>query len=167
MNFCEAFSKLIKHEGEYSNDRNDRGNWTSGVIGQGELRGTKFGISAAAYPHLNIKELKLDQAQAIYLSDYWIVAGCDRVPPEVAFDLFDTAVNSGPKAAARLLQAAIGVATDGVIGPKTLEVLLTFAPARFLARFNGARLLAMTNMAAWETQNKGWARRIATNLLGA
>lgn len=167
MNFDEAFDKLLGHEGEYSTDSKDRGNWTSGVIGQGILKGTKYGISAMAYPHLDIRNLRIAQAKELYLKDYWIVAGCDRVPPEAAFDLFDTAVNSGPKTAAKLLQAAVGVATDGIIGPQTLLVLGTFSPGRFIARFNGARLLAMTNMTGWESQNKGWARRIAHNLLGA
>lgn len=167
MNFDQAFERLIHHEGEYSTDPKDRGNWTSGVIGQGILKGTKFGISAMSYPHLDIKNLRIDQAKEIYLKDYWTAAGCDRVPVEAAFDLFDTAVNSGPKSAAKLLQAAIGVTADGVIGSKTLFVLNSFSPARFIARFNGARLLAMTNMTGWETQNKGWARRIAQNLLGA
>lgn len=166
MNFDEAFERLLGHEGGYSSDPDDRGNWTSGKIGQGILKGTKFGISAMSYPNLDIKNLRVDQAKEIYLKDYWIVAGCDQVPQEVRFDLFDTAVNSGPRTAAKLLQSAIGVMADGQIGPKTLLVLNTFPAARFLARFNGARLLAMTNMAGWETQNKGWARRIANNLLG-
>lgn len=167
MNFYDAFTKLLGHEGVYSTDPKDRGNWTSGIVGQGILKGTKYGISAMSYPHLDIKNLSMTDAQAIYLKDFWIVAGCDRVPPETAFDLFDTAVNSGPSTAAKLLQAAIGVETDGIIGPKTLLALQAFPPARFLARFNGARLMFMTNAKGWDDNAKGWARRIATNLLGA
>jgi lysozyme family protein len=167
MNFDDAFEKLLGHEGGYSDDPKDRGNWTTGKIGQGVLKGTKYGISAMSYPHLDIKNLRVDEAKAIYLTDYWLKAGCDCVPPEVAFDLFDTAVNSGPKTAAKLLQAAIGATADGAIGPATLFTLRSFTPARFVARFNGARLLAMTNMTGWESQGKGWARRVAQNLLGA
>ena len=35
MNFEIAFQRLIGHEGGYSNDRNDPGNWTGGKEGVG------------------------------------------------------------------------------------------------------------------------------------
>ena len=44
--FILSFDRVIGHEGLFQNDRDDRGNWTSGKIGVGELKGTKFGIAA-------------------------------------------------------------------------------------------------------------------------
>jgi hypothetical protein len=35
-------------------DERDPGNWTGGAIGKGELRGTKWGISAQTYPQIDI-----------------------------------------------------------------------------------------------------------------
>jgi hypothetical protein len=46
-----AISTLHKVEGGLSMDERDPGNWTGGAIGKGELRGTKYGISAQTYPH--------------------------------------------------------------------------------------------------------------------
>lgn len=43
-----------------TDDRNDKGNWTGGRVGVGQLKGTKYGISAAAYLHLGIKSLTLE-----------------------------------------------------------------------------------------------------------
>jgi hypothetical protein len=42
--------------------------WTTGIIGKGICKGTKYFISAMTYPDLDIKNL-LDQAKAIYKRD--------------------------------------------------------------------------------------------------
>ena len=47
LTFDEAFKRLIGHEGRFTNDRNDRGNWTTGIIGKGQLKVTKYGKSLA------------------------------------------------------------------------------------------------------------------------
>ena len=60
MKFEDAFARLIGNEGEFDDSPKDRGNWTGGAIGVGELRGTKYGISAAAFPTLDIKAITLD-----------------------------------------------------------------------------------------------------------
>ena len=163
MNFDKAFEKLIGHEGGLSLDPKDRGNWTSGVIGKGELRGTKYGVSAMSYPHLDIRNLTLDQAKAIYRKDYW--GRSDDLPDAVRFDFFDAAVNSGYEQSVKWLQRAAGAKDDGIIGPKTLLAVRMADPQLLSKRFNGHRLMAMTNMSGWASQNRGWARRIANNLL--
>lgn len=170
MNFDAAFERLINpaHEGrELSLDPNDKGNWTSGKCGIGELKGSKFGISAASYPGEDIANLKLERARDIYRRDFWGPAGCDVVPDALKFDLFDMAVNSGPKAAVKCIQRTVGATQDGILGPITLMALQSIPPARFVARFNGARLVFLTGLDAWPTQGRGWARRIAANLLEA
>jgi len=152
MDFEQAFTHLMGFEGGYSNDPNDPG---------GE---TKYGISKRAYPAVNIGALTLDQAAAIYRRDYWGPAGCDAVPDTLRMDLFDMAVNSGVKAAARCLQRAVGEDEDGVIGPHTLQAIQSMPAPRLLARFAGERLDFMTGLPAWSNFGKGWARRIAANL---
>jgi len=153
MTFDEAFDLLIGHEGRYVNHPSDPG---------GE---TKFGISKRAYPALDIKALTLDQAKAIYRRDYWIPAGCDRVPAALRFDVLDMAVNSGVKVAIQTLQRVLSVRDDGLIGPATLLALSQNDTKAVQARFNGARLEMMTDLAGWQTFGKGWARRIAANLM--
>lgn len=165
MTFDEAFERLLGHEGGLSMDRNDRGNWTSGKVGVGQLKGSKYGISAMSYPAEDIAGLTVERAKEIYKRDYWGPAGCDTVPDAMRFDLFDAAVNSGVRQAIRLLQHAAGEVEDGVLGPRTLQALQSMPPARLIARFNGVRLLFMTDLPAWISQGKGWVRRIARNLL--
>ena len=153
MNFDTAFERLIGHEGGYVNHAKDPG---------GE---TKFGISKRSYPGENIKEMTLVRAKDIYQRDYWWKAGCDLVPDCVKFDLFDTAVNAGPGAAIRMLQKALGVTQDGVIGPKTMQAISSMDPERLDKRFNGHRLDHLNNLGTWPDFGRGWAQRIAENLM--
>lgn len=155
MNFEQAFARLIEHEGGYVNDRRDPG---------GE---TKYGISRRAYPNEDIAGMTLERAHALYRRDYWQPAGCDAVPDALRFDLFDMAVNSGIRPAIRALQRAAGVPDDGILGPQTLQALGSVPPLRTLARFNGQRLDLLTSLATWRAFGRGWARRVAANLMEA
>ncbi|WP_409563980.1 glycosyl hydrolase 108 family protein [Rhizobium leguminosarum] len=65
----------LKFEGGYSNDPNDRGNWTGQNVGVGILKGTKNGIAAHAYPRLDIKNLTLDETKSIYERDWKPILG--------------------------------------------------------------------------------------------
>lgn len=153
MTFDQAFDILIGHEGGYVNNPSDPG---------GE---TKFGISKRAYPDVDIANLTLDQAKAIYKRDYWDRAQCDTLPHDVAFQVFDTAVNSGIGQSIRFLQRAVGVADDGVVGPLTINAVKRIDAEVVAARFNGQRLDFMTRLSTWDVFGKGWARRVAANLM--
>lgn len=153
MSFDEAFDRLIGHEGGYVNDPRDPG---------GE---TKFGISKRAYPDVNIVSLTLDDARAIYKRDYWDRARCDELPDPVRFQIFDTAVNSGIGQSIRFLQRSVGVADDGQVGPLTMAAIKRLDPEVIAARFNGQRLDFMTKLSTWDAFGRGWARRVAKNLM--
>lgn len=119
-----ALAFVLEHEGgsALSMDRNDSGNWTSGVVDRGVLKGTKYGISAAAYPQIDIAALTLEAATALYKRDYWDVVHADEFEYPLALALFDTAVNCGVSRAIRWGQEAACVTVDGVIGAKTTAI---------------------------------------------
>lgn len=152
MTFDEAFERLIGHEGGYVNHPSDPG---------GE---TKYGISKRSYPGEDIKGMTLERAKEIYRRDYWGPAGCDAVPGPIRFDLFDTAVNAGPKTAVRFLQHAVRETPDGILGPRTLQAVSSMEPHRLVARFNGWRLDHLNNLPTWAVFGAGWTQRIAENL---
>lgn len=166
MHFDQAFQLLLGNEGGYQCDAKDAGNWTGGEVGKGLLRGTACGISAAQYPGEDILRMTPERARLLYMRDYWGPAGCDVVPNAVAFDLFDAAVHSGAGRAVKLLQEAAGVDRDGKLGPATLQAIQAMDEWRLVARFNGARLAFMAgNPQLWATYGRGFARRIANNLM--
>lgn len=81
--FDAAFEIVVGIEGGYVNDPKDPG---------GE---TRWGISKRAYPNLDIANLTLEQAKAIYFEDYWTPAGCETMRWELALCVFDACVNQG------------------------------------------------------------------------
>lgn len=164
MNFDKAFERLIGHEGKFSNDPKDPGNWTGGRPNIGKLIGTKYGIAANTYPDLDIPNLTLEQAKAIYKRDWWLKIAADEFDGAIVFQMWDFAVNAGMSTSKRALQRAVGVADDGVFGPITLKAINSMSVTDVLMRFNARRLWFYTALSTWPTYGKGWTNRVATNL---
>lgn len=150
MSFDQAFALTVSPavEGGYVSDPADPG---------GE---TKYGISKAAYPSIDIASLTLDAAKAIYQRDYWMACRCDALPPTVAGLLFDAAVNQGAGWARQALQSAAGVATDGVIGPKTLAAAAAADPATLHATIGWLREARYRSLTDFPTFGHGWIIRL-------
>ncbi len=154
MSFDDAVAKVLQAEGGYVNDPRDPG---------GE---TKYGISKRAYPNVDIANLTAAQAKEIYRADYWDKPLIGALPDRIACTVFDAAVNSGVAQAVKWLQQAVGVSVDGVIGPATLQAAaLAKDQTAVLMRFHGARLAFLTALSTWPAFGKGWARRVANNLM--
>lgn len=164
MVFDLSFGRVISNEGNFQNAQGDRGNWTGGKIGVGKLVGTKFGLSAMTYPDLDIPNLTVDQAKEIYYRDWWVKLEMDLFKPSLACQMFDAAINHGMHNASAMLQRAVGVADDGVLGPATKRAIDIMTLDDILMCFLGERLEFMTYVGTWDTYGKGWARRIANNL---
>ncbi|MDR3520446.1 MAG: glycosyl hydrolase 108 family protein [Acidocella sp.] len=159
-NFARCFAFTLGAEGGYSDNAGDPGNWTGGAVGRGELKGTKFGVSASAYPHLDIINLTEPQAEDIYRRDYWATLQGDELPLPIAIVAFDAAVNAGPRRAVNWLQLAAGQPADGVLGPATLAALRR-GDALLLAREALVRRLEFsTQLSTWPSFGLGWSRRI-------
>jgi lysozyme family protein len=151
-NFDRAFERVLMHEGGYVNHPEDPG---------GE---TKYGISKRSYPDVNIGGLSIEDAKRIYKRDFWDACRCDEMPGVLAEAVFDSAVNSGKRAAALWLQKALGVEADGNIGPKTIAAANAAEPYKAAMKFYGQRLSLLVDLKHWPTFGRGWAKRIAGNL---
>jgi len=136
-NFPRAIEWLLRWEGGLSLNPEDHGNWTGGRKGQGELKGTNFGISAASYPNLDIRNLTREQAKDIYRSDYWQRSGANELPWPASLLVFDTAVLHGVGTAQRW-QQEVGV-----------------NPYAFAAK----RLHTYTKLDNWNVFGAGWVNR--------
>lgn len=162
--FVKSFDRVIGHEGRFQKIEGDRGNWTGGKVRVGVLKGTKFGVSAMSYPDLDIENLTVDQAKDIYYRDWWVKLGMDQWKPALAYQMFDAAINHGMHNAAGMLQRAVAVPDDGIIGSATKRAVDVMTLDDVLMCFLGERLDFMTYVGTWDTFGKGWARRIALNL---
>lgn len=150
--FPKMVERVLSHEGGYVWHKKDPG---------GE---TNWGIAKRSYPNVNIKALTRDGAIAIYRRDFWGRVQGDKLPPAVAFQAFDAAVNHGIGNAVRWLQRAACVADDGVIGPVTLAAIRKADPADLVLRFNAVRLEFYATLSTFPTFGRGWTRRVAGNL---
>ena len=164
ITFDEAFKRLIGHEGGYSTDRRDPGNWTGGRVGVGTLKGTKFGLAANTYPNLDIKNLTLAQAKAIYKKDWWDRLGADGMHSAIVSQLWDFAINAGKSRAIKELQQAVGVPADGIIGPQTLSAVNSHDLNDVILSLTAERLKFYTSLSTFKTYGKGWTNRVADNL---
>lgn len=164
MNFDEAFEITIGHEGGFTLNRADRGNWTGGKVGVGVLKGTKYGIAANSYPNEDIKNLTLDRAKQLYKRDYWDKAKCDQLPNGLRFHVFDVSVNSGVSRGVKTLQQAIGTKPDGLIGNITLNAVRSQNEHEVLLKFYGFRIAFYTSLNDFPTWARGWMNRVSNNL---
>jgi len=112
--FDLAIEIVLKREGGYVNDPNDRGHETN------------FGISKRTYPNVDIKGLTKSQAKEIYKKDWWEKYGYSLLVDQgIACKTFDMAVNMGSGVSHRILQHAVNTLSslsltlDGFMGPQT------------------------------------------------
>ena len=157
---ARSLALVFGHEGGFSDDRHDRGNWTTGRIGSGVLKGTKFGIAAMSYPTLDIENLTLAQAAAIYRKDYAAAIRFDELPAGIDHAVLDFAINSGPSRAVIGLQRAVGVADDGEMGPLTVEAVKKSSPTKVIRTLCAERLAFLRQLSTWPRYKNGWTTRV-------
>ncbi len=159
-NLPKSLEQIFGHEGGYSSDKADPGNWTGGVVGKGALLGTKFGIAANSYPNLDIKNLTIEEAAEIYRRDYAAKVRFDELPSGLDHAMLDFAINSGPRRAVEFLQRILGVPDDGRMGPITVAEAQEANAKKTIAALCTARLAFLKGLRTWKRYGKGWSRRV-------
>ncbi|GLR67551.1 hypothetical protein GCM10010909_22320 [Acidocella aquatica] len=159
-NFARCLAFTLGAEGGFTDNPADPGNWTGGHAGVGALRGTNFGISAAAYPQLDIANLTEAMAAEIYRRDYWAPLQGDALPLPVALVAFDAAVNAGLRRSVLWLQLAAGVPADGVFGAGTLAAIKTGNALALAREALTRRIDFYARLPGWTSFGLGWSRRV-------
>lgn len=159
-NFDSAFTDLIGNEGGYSNNPTDPGGET--------MWGITKRVALKHDYHGEMRLLPIEIAKAIAKAEYWDVAGCDELPDKLDFQVFDAAYNSGPSRACEWLESSglVRSARPGTM-PLTFVWQTPDDTDKAIMRFDAQRLLFLDSLPTWPNFGKGWARRIAENLLRA
>jgi len=167
MNYLTFLKIILKNEGGYVNDPDDRG---------GE---TYRGISRRHHPHWigwkyldsrntvkgEIYEDLEEIVELFYFGNYYTrIAGKEliNIHPLLALHVFDFAVNAGVSKAVRMLQKIASVDQDGIIGPITLAGLKR-DPEMMYIKFYSSRIIFYREIATIDNNRKflsGWLRRI-------
>lgn len=134
--------------GAYTNNKNDKG---------GE---TNWGIAKTFYPNLDIKNLTLKQATAIYKTDYWDRYRVQKLPTHLRMIFFDAVVNHGGGWSTRELQRLAGVKQDSILGPVT-ELAAQRVTVKAFAEARRQKYYARVKEDATQIQFlKGWLNRV-------
>lgn len=160
-NYDACYDFTMQQEGGYSSDPNDKGNWTGCAVGVGELKGTNKGISACAYPDLDIASLTDTEIEDIYRQDYWNKVCGDDLPKGVDLCTWDSGVNCGPGMGVTWLQRATGNPhDDGAMGPETLEYVAHANIDGTIDSICDQRMAYYKSLSDWDRYGAGWSSRV-------
>lgn len=154
--FKTALQRVLKHEGGYVNHPTDPGGETNYGITKAVAR--QYGYKGS------MKDIPMDVVEQIYKNQYWGAMSCDNFPFAVAFQLFDAAVNHGLLNTQKILQRAVGVKDDGIIGAITLNEIRKQPQFALINLFNASRIQFYTRISTFNTFGKGWMSRVSDNL---
>ncbi len=154
--FSPLFDRLMEHEGGYVNNPNDPGGETNWGVTKQVAR--EYGYQG------EMRQLPKSTANQIAEKLYWKAIQGGQMDKSVAWQVVDAAYNHGNRNAVRMLQRAVGVSDDGVLGDITLSAVNGMDKNDVILRFNAERLEFYTKLKTFSTFGRGWANRVAGNL---
>lgn len=146
---------ILEKEGGYVDHPSDPG----GATNMGITFNTLKAWRGADISKQDVKDLTVEEARAIYETNYWKPLNCDDLAAGVDLVVFDFGVNAGPSRSAKLLQRVCGANQDGVVGPITIAAVKTMEPEQAIRRFGELRLEYYRSLKTWDTFGRGWTRR--------
>jgi lysozyme family protein len=174
-NFKPIFLRTVSPdiEGGYTNDKYDKGGPTDYGITQSEYNAYR---ARKGLKQQSVRFISLDEAEDIYLHQYWNECKCDDLPAGVDWMVFDGAVNSGPVQSAKWLQRAINdvvlateipdsqcIAVDGHIGlitDKRCDDTYAVNGVQLILRIKARRMTMLHQLGNWWKFGKGWTNRV-------
>lgn len=164
-NFKQSLALVLKEEGGFANHPSDPGGRTLHGITQrvyDAYRSSK-GLTPVVITAALAKDLTwVKHRDDIYFTQYWRLAGCDRLPSGIDLFVFDFAVNSGVSRSVKYLQRVLGAKQDGVIGAVTLKAAKDADALQVIRKLSDSRLAFLRGLKTWGTFGKGWQRRVDT-----
>ena len=169
--FESSYRRVLEHEGGYVNDPDDPGGETYKGVARKmnskwagwvriDMLKRQGGFPANLERDADLQEMVRD----FYEVNYWDkVKGDDIANQEVAFYLFEFAVNAGVATSSTLAQLVVGANKDGVIGGETVKAINAYDPEKFIALFTVAKIARYVNIVKNRPTSKkyfyGWVRR--------
>ena len=153
-NFQECLDLVLKSEGGWVNNPADPG---------GE---TNLGVTKRVWEEYighavqSLKKLTKDDVAPLYELKYWRPCYCEVLPRGLDFVVFSMGVNAGPGRSIKLLQQSIGCVPDGVIGPKTRNLISSSNGATLIAKFSETRREYYNSLKTFPIFGKGWLARV-------
>jgi len=154
LSICATFTFGQEGDETVSLDEHDPGCWSSGIVGVGELLGTRYGVSApeaikwlapAVVTAQTMAEFPRDTATAIFGQNYFQAMRCGDMAAGIDLSVCDHGFNAGATTSVKLLQRILGFQgpdLDGWSGPQTIAALQSFNPFSYLRKLSAQSLMA-------------------------
>ena len=163
-NFNKCLEMVLVHEGGFTASKVDKGNAGDGHGNQGS---TMLGVTSRVYadwtgkpaPIEVMKQLTPEDVAPIYRKNYADRIHFDSLPSGVDWACLDWAINSGASRPAKAIQRAVGATTDGVIGPKTLQLVAEKDPKFIIDYVYTVRQAFYESLDDYKHFGRGWSRR--------
>lgn len=163
--FESCLDEVLRQEGGYADHPADPGGATNLGITHKTLARWRRVSPWWKLPKSAVRDLQRPEAAKIYRASYWDRSHAGQMPAGLDLALFDFAVNSGPDRAIRSLQAELGVAADGQVGPLTIDAVEDYAKRKGVGALIDAlcdrRLGLLNRLPTFATFGRGWTARVA------
>ncbi len=159
QNYARALSRVLVHEGGYSNHPEDPGGATMKGVTQRVYDAYR---DRRRLKRQSVRMIDESELQEIYRRQFWNVVKGDKLPAGVDYIVMDGAVHSGPSQSVKWLQRALGtVKVDGVIGEATLAAVEEHPDHdQLIAATLSRRLAFLKALKTWKTFKGGWSSRV-------
>ena len=157
-NYEESITRVLKHEGGYTNHPKDPGGPTNWGITIGDYRRYVKPQATAA----DVKAMPLSHAKAIYKPKYWDIQSADKLEDGVDYAMFDYGVNSGVGRAGKVLRRLLRMPDNtSAITPEVIKAANQKDAQELAAAICDERLAFLHALKTWPTFGKGWGARVA------
>ena len=155
-NFKECLDLVLKSEGGFVNHPSDPG----GMTNLGVTKRVWQEYTGHEADEKEMRSLTPEKVAPLYEQKYWRPCYGEVLPRGLDFVVFSMGVNAGPGRSVKLLQQSIGCVPDGIIGPRTRELISTSNTATLITKFSEARREYYKSLKTFPTFGKGWLNRV-------
>ena len=155
--YDQALSRLLTHEGGYTDHPSDPGGPTNFGITIHDYRQYVRPNATAA----DVRAMPLGEAKRIYREKYWDALRCDELPAGVDYAVFDYGVNSGVGRSAKVLKRVLGLdASSGSMTAPVIAAATKRKASELIVAICDERLRFLQSLRTWPVFGKGWSRRV-------
>lgn len=155
-NFKHCLGLVLQSEGGFVNHPEDPG----GMTNLGVTIKTWEDFTGHQADEKTMLDLTPEKVAPLYEQKYWRPCYGEVLPRGLDFVVFSMGVNAGPGRSIKLLQSAVGCVPDGIIGPKTRELISNSNNATLISKFSEARREYYRSLKSFPIFGKGWLARV-------
>tara|TARA_R110000823_G_scaffold280626_2_gene398770 strand:+ start:352 stop:888 length:537 start_codon:yes stop_codon:yes gene_type:complete len=164
-NWQQAFEQMLASEGLFTDDERDKGN----KLPDGRKGSTMLGVTQYNWEqhvghqvtHDDMRQLTAADVEPLYKQKYWDIVRADELPSGIDYLVFDMGVNAGPSRSIKIMQSALGVTADGVLGPMTMAAVQAADPVELIEKFSAAKEAFYRSLDDFPVYGNGWLSRVA------